>query len=220
MVDEQRGNSLYDACVMTDASNNSTERHALRQRLLAGRRALDTADVQQLSHSLAQRLYPLLNESTHVAGYLAIGNEVDIASVLERCQHDNKQTYLPLVADNNRMSFVAYDSDTSLVANRYGILEPAAESARYRAPGTLDVVLVPLVGFDGECNRMGMGGGYYDRAFAERKNTHNTTSASNTPKPLLIGVAYDLQRVDTVFPDWWDVPLDVVVTPTEVITHG
>ncbi len=149
-----------------------------------------------------------------------MGNEVDIASVLERCQRDNKHTYLPLVADNNRMSFVAYDSDTSLVANRYGILEPAAETARYRAPETLDVVLVPLVGFDSQCNRMGMGGGYYDRAFAEQKNTRNTASDSNTPKPLLIGVAYDLQRVDTVFPDWWDVPLDVVVTPTEVITHG
>jgi len=70
-------------------------------------------------------------------------------------------------------------------------------------------VLVPLVGFDLSRNRMGMGGGFYDRSFAHRRD--------NNGKPLLIGVAYDIQQADTVYPEWWDVKLDIIVTESRII---
>ena len=73
----------------------------------------------------------------------------------------------------------------------------------------LDVVIAPLVAFDESLNRLGMGGGYYDRTFAFRKR------ARVLRRPVLIGVAYSFQRVDRLQPENWDVPLDVVITEKE-----
>ena len=82
---------------------------------------------------------------------------------------------------------------------------------------SLDAVIVPLLGFDPQCNRMGMGGGYYDRTFAHRRQAANGNSADGLP--LLIGTAFEFQCVDNVFPDWWDVPLDHVVTEQRIYSR-
>jgi len=73
------------------------------------------------------------------------------------------------------------------------------------APQQLDLVLAPLVVFDENCNRIGMGGGFYDRSFAFRKDSQVT-------KPVLIGVAHDFQKVQQIVPEDWDVRLDMIVT--------
>ena len=73
------------------------------------------------------------------------------------------------------------------------------------APDELDLVLAPLVVFDGNRNRIGMGGGFYDRSFAFRKNSEHTI-------PVLIGVAHEIQKVDRIVPEEWDVQLDMIVT--------
>ena len=69
---------------------------------------------------------------------------------------------------------------------------------------------MPLVGFDEQCNRMGMGGGYYDRCFAHKRD-------QNSQKPVLIGVAYELQGVANVHTEDWDVPLDYIITERRII---
>lgn len=207
---------------MTAISRITEQRSELRQQLRAARSQLEASVAHTQSHSIAQRLYPLLQNASHIAGYLAIGNEVDVSTVLTRCRSEDKTTYLPVVTVEHRMSFVSYSADTPLVANQYNILEPATDNSLTREPDRLDVVIVPLVGFDACCNRMGMGGGYYDRAFARQKSNGTDTQTNNAAieiQPVLIGVAYDLQRVETVFPDWWDVPLNYVVTPTEILTR-
>ena len=76
-------------------------------------------------------------------------------------------------------------------------------------PEAIDLVLVPLVAFDPQRNRIGMGGGFYDRSFAFRKNP-------DQPRPVLIGVAHELQKVDLLEPEPWDVQLDMVVTDQAV----
>ena len=96
-----------------------------------------------------------------------------------------------------------------MIGNKFNIKEPDVTSSDYLMPAELDAVLVPLVGFDKCRNRMGMGGGFYDRSFAHRNKAAG--------KPFLIGVAYDLQQADSVYPDWWDVKLDVIVTESQVI---
>jgi len=200
---------------MTTPINTTQDRDALRKHLRAVRKQLDPETVSHYSQRIAHQLYPLLSEATHVAAYLALGNEVNVSSLLVWCHSDHKHTYIPVVIEDNQMLFMPYDADTPLVPNRYGILEPVAVKAVSRATETLDAVIVPLVGFDESCNRMGMGGGYYDRAFA-----HQQDASSSTNRPLLIGVAFDEQQVDSVFADWWDVPLDFIVTQSKVHKRG
>ncbi len=215
---------------MTSSTDNTTRRDELRKRLRTARGQLEPAVVAEHSQQIASRLYPLLADAKHIAGYLALGREVDITALLTRCQSDNRNTYIPVVIANHQMLFVPYRADTQLVPNQYGILEPAADSDAARDPAILDAVIVPLVGFDRCCNRMGMGGGYYDRAFASKQilTANNTASQKTTAqgkqypmrRPQLIGVAFDLQMVDDVFADWWDVPLDYIVTQTQVFTRA
>lgn len=104
------------------------------------------------------------------------------------------------------MRFAADDSPR-MMRNRFGIPEPA--QSRRQPPGMLDLVVVPLVGFDAACNRMGMGGGFYDRSFAYRLTRRHAG-------PRLVGLAFDCQQVAELPVAPWDVPLDVIVTESRV----
>ena len=104
------------------------------------------------------------------------------------------------------MWFAPYASEDTLKANRYGIPEPNCHANEWIEPHQLDLVLMPLVGFDSEGNRLGMGGGYYDRSFAF------LTQPGSIQKPHLLGIAHELQRVDTLPHEAWDVPMNAVVT--------
>lgn len=113
------------------------------------------------------------------------------------------------VLRKNRLLFAPWDDSSDWEENRYGIPEPLCRHRDLLTPRQLDVVVVPLVAFDDSLNRLGMGGGYYDRTFAFRKR------AGALRRPLLIGVAYSFQRVDALQAQSWDVPLDVVITEKE-----
>ena len=113
-----------------------------------------------------------------------------------------KRLALPVIGRWGNMSFRAYDATTPLAANAYGIEEPVA-GGRPLSTLSLDVVLTPLVAFDGNGNRLGMGGGYYDRHFG---------AAPTSLRPLLIGVAHQLQCAPSLPAAPWDVPLDAVLT--------
>ncbi len=173
---------------------------------------MSAGSVSDHSHTICNSAASLLASSQHIAGYLALGCEVNVAALLSFCRAQGQHTYVPCVQDNHQMLFAPINESTRLVANRYGIKEPAMDAERCILATSLDAVLVPLVGFDNNCHRMGMGGGYYDRCFAHRRADAKNTSRA----PLLIGVAYELQRTDSVLPDWWDVPLDYVVTEQRI----
>jgi len=96
------------------------------------------------------------------------------------------------------------------VTNRYGIPEPDVSPHRALAADELAGAIVPLVGFDAHGHRLGMGGGWYDRTFAGRQRS--------TAGAVLLGAAFDLQRVDGIEPEAWDVPLDAVFT--ELATYS
>jgi 5-formyltetrahydrofolate cyclo-ligase len=87
--------------------------------------------------------------------------------------------------------------------------EPDVDDSEMLPPEALDLVLAPLVVFDSNRNRIGMGGGFYDRSFAFRKNPEHKL-------PVLIGVAHELQKVDQIVPQEWDVRLDMIVTDRAV----
>jgi 5-formyltetrahydrofolate cyclo-ligase len=93
--------------------------------------------------------------------------------------------------------------------NKFRLPEPDVDEAEMLAPDELDLVLAPLVVFDSERNRIGMGGGFYDRSFAFRKRPEIL-------QPMLIGVAHELQKVERIVPQEWDVRLDMIVTDQAV----
>ena len=143
-----------------------------------------------------------------IAGYLAVGGELDIWPTLMAAYAAGKQIYLPVLAWDKRLWFQRWTPHTPLRSNRFGIMEPDV-SARYRLEArSLDVVLTPLVGFDHDGNRLGMGGGFYDRTFDYQlllKKWH---------RPSLVGIAYDFQETTILERAPWDVPLTGIITPT------
>ena len=189
--------------------SDTDARAALRRRLRAARTDIDAAARERAERAVAAHLSPLLDELAPrtVAGYAALGGELSIARALADCRARGRITLLPsLVGDT--LAFSPYDERTPTRPDRFGIDTPVVAADARLAPPDVDVVLVPLVGFDERLDRLGMGGGFYDRSFASRRE--------RPAPPHLVGVAFERQRADDVFPDWWDVPLDAVVTETGI----
>ncbi|MFQ5936801.1 MAG: 5-formyltetrahydrofolate cyclo-ligase, partial [Acidiferrobacterales bacterium] len=119
-----------------------------------------------------------------------------------------KLCYLPIVPQepHNPLSFAPVVCDTSLEKNRFGVLEPVVPTQVLITAKQLDLIFLPLVGFDPEGNRLGMGSGFYDRSLAFlRDRTHR-----GNPHP--VGLAHDFQHIDGFAVDPWDVPLEAVIT--------
>jgi 5-formyltetrahydrofolate cyclo-ligase len=212
-------------------------RQQLRQQLRRSRQDLAPEIVAANSTAIARLVSPLLHGARHIGLYYASGNEVSVDALMVQCRDQGCETFVPVVQDDHTLRFAPITNTTTLVTNRYGIREPSIAADACLAADVLDAVLVPLVGFEASCARLGMGGGYYDRTFAWRRPaTSQVSSAGSHPdlpvaappassaqaaspsihSPLLIGVAHEMQCVDTVFADWWDVPLDIVVTEQRV----
>jgi len=146
----------------------------------------------------------VFKDARHVAGYACVGRELDPAPLLQIALDADKSVYLPRVKAANSMEFVAWRPGDPIRDNRFGIPEPASGKVAVIAAEDLDLVLVPLLGFDLHGNRLGFGGGFYDRAFTFRRS-------GNAP-PFLCGYAYDDQCCDELEAAEWDVKLDAVVT--------
>ncbi|MDQ2695811.1 MAG: 5-formyltetrahydrofolate cyclo-ligase [Pseudomonadota bacterium] len=143
-----------------------------------------------------------------IAGYLAVDGEMDPAPLLERAWAMGRQVFLPVLAGNPRfhLLFAPYHPDSPMKPNRLGIPEPDVADDQLLAPQRLDLALTPLVAFDPSGSRLGMGGGFYDRTFAFRRQP------GQPPRPRLLGLAYELQKVPLLERQPWDVPLDGIVT--------
>jgi len=147
-----------------------------------------------------------------VGVYMANDGEVDPSPIVDICLKSAKRCYLPALHPLNikRLKFAAYDHNTNLVANRYGIPEPNLKSAKLAPAWSLDLILMPLVGFDRNGNRLGMGAGYYDRSLW-------FMSPPKNPAPKLVGLAYSFQELHAISSRDWDIPLNHIVTEKEII---
>lgn len=154
---------------------------------------------------LCQRVaeLPVWQAARQVAAYIAIRGEIDVGPLLESGARAGKQFYLPVLR-GEQMRFAPWQPGELLQKRGFGLLEPDCSEDQYCSPDSLDLVLAPLVVFDARCNRVGQGGGYYDRTFAFRRK-----SSSN---PVLLGVAHQCQHVEQLKPQPWDVQLDCVAT--------
>ena len=182
----------------------AAQRRALRQ----ARARLTPLAQQQAAHNLLRvaSALPLLHASHHIACYVPNDGEIDPIPLIERLWARGKSCYLPVLARANTLRFALVTPTTQFVLNRFGIPEPQCERAAWVRAAQLDLILLPLVGFDAHGHRMGMGGGFYDRSLAFLR------TRGHWRKPRLVGLAHELQRVAALAPQSWDVRLHGIVT--------
>lgn len=136
-----------------------------------------------------------------LAFYLASDGEINTFPAIKKALRETCKIFIPAVEENNGLIFRRFNLFSPLIKNQFGIGEPRTESI----PAIeLDIIFLPLVGFDKRGNRLGMGGGYYDRALEALEG--------NKRRPLFIGLAYDEQEVNSIERDTWDIRLDCIVT--------
>jgi 5-formyltetrahydrofolate cyclo-ligase len=185
-----------------------TLRNDIRKQFLKKRLALSPS--QQKSASLTIARYcsqlELFQKSQHIAYYYAFRGEIDPNPLINMAEQANKQAYLPILTAEKTLAFGSYKLGDTLAPNRYHIMEPISGTCQLIAINQLDIILVPLVAFDNKNNRLGMGAGYYDKTFAFLKKQLRPSC------PQLIGLAYEWQRVESLFAEDWDVPLDRIIT--------
>lgn len=192
---------------MTEAT--ATARDALRRELRERRRQLPPATRIAGAEALAARLsaLPFAPTAGHVAGYWAMDGEIALHVWQLRLPPEVRYC-LPVLGDDSLLRFAPWRPGEDLVANRYGIPEPA--SAEPLPAAAMALIVTPLVGFDPAGHRLGMGGGWYDRTLAFRRDL--------AAPPWLVGAGFSVQRCDALPTEAWDVPLDAVCTETDTFT--
>lgn len=192
----------------------SDSRRALRQQIRRQRRALSDAEQQQHANQAYRHIKHQLwfRRARNVALYLPSDGEISPEPLIRLCWKLGKKVYLPVLhpIHHNRLWFLPYKANSPMRLNNYGIAEPKLQRTPKTPAWALDLVILPLVGFDTRGGRLGMGGGYYDRTF----NFKLRTQGMNGPK--LIGMAHELQKVDSLATESWDVPLTGIVTEAGV----
>ena len=179
---------------------------ALRKALRARRRGVPMVERKRAAFQLARAVERSgwLRPGRRIGLYLPLAEEIDTQPLLDLALQHRCRIFVPRVTDyrRHRMQFLPHDG--TLQRGRYGILEPRGGIAR--SARSLDVIFMPLVGFDAQGNRVGMGKGYYDRALAFLHHRRNWR------RPVLVGLAFACQQVDALPARAHDVPLDHIVT--------
>jgi 5-formyltetrahydrofolate cyclo-ligase len=182
----------------------------IRREIRARRRALSVREQKGNSLRMTRTLTrsKLFRNSQRIAIYVENDGEMGVSNLLSTIISLGKRCYLPALRPMrpNRLWFMEYRPEDHLTPNRYGIIEPSIHRRKPRPAYSLDLVLVPLVAFDATGNRIGMGGGFYDRTFSY------LTFRNKWHKPRLVGVAHELQRLNSIKKNPWDISLDAVVT--------
>lgn len=182
----------------------------LRQQLRTSRRAIPAPQRIAGAEDLARRLLslPFLPKAGAVAGYWAMDGE--IALHVWQLQLPPALTYCLPVLAGEVLRFAPWRPGGPLVTNRFGIPEPDVAASALIQAADLAMAVVPTVGFDRDGNRLGMGGGWYDRSFSFRRERH--------APPWLIGAAFAIQQSDAIPLQEWDVRLDAICTEKESIS--
>ena len=193
---------------MTLSPDDLSQRQQLRRTLRARRRSLSPAAQRQASRRLRRHMRRelYLHQARHIGVYLANDGELDALPALSGLDRARRRLYLPVLPRHGGavLHFVHWRPGEPLVRNRFGIGEPRLRCRRQVPLWRLDVLLLPLVAFDDGGARLGMGGGFYDRALA--------TLARRPARPRLTGVAHGFQRVARLPTADWDQPVDNVIT--------
>lgn len=195
---------------MIPSSTVSTNRQQIRQLVRQRRRALTSAQQSLFAQQAAERMvtWPPVAKARSVALFLSFDGELDTRPLIEMLWRSDKQVYLPVLHpfSPGNLLFLRYRPHSPLVVNRLKISEPRLDVREVLPLSELDVLITPLVAFDAQGQRLGMGGGFYDRTL------QNWRRYRLQP----VGYAHDCQQVDQLPVEKWDIPLPALVTPSKI----
>lgn len=163
------------------------------------------AAMQATNHALN---FAPVQQAKNIALFLSVDGEINTRPLIAKLWQRKQQVYLPVLHpfSTGQLLFLRYDEHTELKVNRLGIAEPPLDIRNLLPLSELDVLIVPLVAFDATGQRLGMGGGFYDRTL-QNWQQHNF---------MPIGLAHDCQQVDTLPVERWDIPLPALITPSKI----
>jgi 5-formyltetrahydrofolate cyclo-ligase len=179
----------------------------LRKHLRAQRRSLGTADHRYRSRLAAKAVagMPMFRSGKRVALYLPFDREADTAALIAAARRRGVRLFVPVIVDRRHSRIRFYPLEGKTRRGVFGIAVPSSQ-ALPTAPRWLNLIVIPLVGVDALGRRLGMGGGFYDRALEFRRRRRNW------PGPRVVGLAFDCQRTESSFAEPWDVSLDSLAT--------
>ena len=175
----------------------------LRKKILKIREKNDKKNIQISFNQIIKILKREKISKKIIGGYYPVNFEIDDFELLEKFEKKNFNISLPIVKKNFKMDFYQWSFSDPLKINKYGIPEPEKKKIVYP-----DVLLIPLVAFDKNLNRLGYGGGYYDRLIEELSKKKNI---------IKIGLAFSIQKIDKVPINVYDQKLDYIVTNKHII---
>ena len=191
---------------LASTASVSLEKARLRSQLRQMRRELAPARVADLSQRITERFLrtKAWQEAQSLALYIPklADNEVDTRALLHAALFAQKHVFLPKVLPDNQLAFLPWTDETPLVKNRFGLLEPQGETLGH---ATIELFVLPGLAFDRQGTRLGFGGGYYDRALAQR------------PGVLVAGICYGFQLVETLPSNTFDQSVNLICTEDELL---
>ncbi len=209
---------------VTTAADINSQRQAIRQQVRKLRNALSPEQQQQAAQQLVAQMLqlPQIIDATHIALYLSNDAELDTKPLIQALWQAGKHIYLPLLHPfvPGYLIFQCYQQDTPMKLNQFKIPEPVLNCAGLIPVAELDVICTPLVAFDAKGNRLGMGGGFYDRTLSQIPPGQFIQTLNPTAKARqtsLIGLAHQCQQVAQIPVEAWDIPLPLIVTPSQVL---
>ncbi|MGJ0578106.1 5-formyltetrahydrofolate cyclo-ligase [Xenorhabdus bovienii] len=185
-------------------------RKSIRKQIRQLRQNLSPEQQSQFAQQVAQNAmsHPKIQQANKIALYLAFDGELDTRPLIQQLWQQNKQVYLPVLHpfSQHHLLFLHYHAETSLNCNRFNIEEPPLDVRQVLPVSELDVMFIPLVAFDSTGQRLGMGGGFYDRTLAKWQQQNFYP----------IGLAHDFQLVNSLPSASWDIPLPEIITPEKI----
>ncbi|WP_291647574.1 5-formyltetrahydrofolate cyclo-ligase [Clostridium sp.] len=187
---------------------NKEEKKVLRNKILEIRDSLDNEEKQLMDNKIFNELIntELYKKAVNIFIYISFSNEINTIDIIEKAFKDKKNVFIPKVYKADKfMRAIKLNSFNELKKNSMGILEPIDDS-NFIEKENIDLIIVPGVVFDNECNRIGYGGGYYDRYLSDIKSKRNK-----------IALAYDLQIVNKIESESHDIKVDYIITNSQII---
>lgn len=181
----------------------SEQRQNLRKMMRNKRLSLSEQQQFLASQKIIQPALNLvaLHQAEHIAFYLPFNGEISPLALLEQLKHQGKECYLPVLHpfSAHQLLFIEYQSEKDLEQNRFGIWQPKLDVRKVLPLSKLEMIFVPLVACDKQGNRLGMGGGFYDRTLSQH------------PYLISVGLAHQCQQVEKLPIESWDMPLNYIL---------
>ncbi|WP_375321162.1 5-formyltetrahydrofolate cyclo-ligase [Aliivibrio logei] len=188
-----------------------TSRRHIRQLIRQNRNALSPQEQTQAAEDLVLQCAndPYIQNAKSIAVYLSVDGEIDTSLLIKWFWQQGKSVSLPVIHpfSKGHLLFLQYNPNTQLLLNKYQIPEPKLDKNQVVPVNELDIIITPLVAFDQTGNRLGMGGGYYDRTLV---NWHHSQTG-----PMPLGIAHTCQQVKLLPIESWDIPLPRIITPNQ-----